>query len=82
MLLLADAIERARSTDKAAVTAALASSTFSDHIMPYGPTRFVNGQNQGARPVVTQVQQRDIKLIFPVEFASGNAVFPRPVGRG
>ncbi|MFN8701536.1 MAG: ABC transporter substrate-binding protein [Rhodospirillales bacterium] len=82
MLLLADAIERARSTDKAAVTAALASSTFSDHIMPYGPTRFVNGQNQGARPVVTQVQQRDIKLIFPVEFASGNPVFPRPVGRG
>ncbi len=82
MLLLADAIERARSTDKAAVTAALASSTFSDHIMPYGPTQFVNGQNQGARPVVTQVQQRDIKLIFPVEFASGNPVFPRPVGRG
>ena len=81
MLLLADAIERARSTDKAAINAALASSTFADHIMPYGPTQFVNGQNQGARPVVTQVQQRDIKLIFPVAFASGTAVFPRPTGR-
>ena len=82
MLLLADAIERARSTDKAAIIAALGSSTFADHIMPYGPTQFVNGQNQGARPVVTQVQQRDIKLIFPVAFASGTAVFPRPTGRG
>jgi len=81
MLLLADAIERARSTDKAALIAALGSSTFADHIMPYGPTQFVNGQNQGARPVVTQVQQRDIKLIFPVAFASGTAVFPRPTGR-
>jgi branched-chain amino acid transport system substrate-binding protein len=78
ILLLADAIERARGTDRAAVTAALASSTFADHIMPYGPTRFVNGQNQGARPVVTQVLQKDIKLIFPLEFAAGNAVYPIP----
>jgi branched-chain amino acid transport system substrate-binding protein len=81
ILLLADAIERARGADRAAITAALASSTFADHIMPYGPTRFVNGQNQGARPVVTQVLQRDIKLIYPLEFAAGNAVFPRPQGR-
>src|SRR5437899_9240529 len=43
VLLLADAIERAASTDRAKITAALASSTFSDHVMPYGPTKFVDG---------------------------------------
>ena len=54
--LLADAIERAGSADRAKVTEALAASTFADHIMPYGPTKFVNGQNQGAAPVNTQIQ--------------------------
>jgi branched-chain amino acid transport system substrate-binding protein len=55
---------------------ALAASTFADHIMPYGPTRFENGQNMGARPVNTQVQNGDIKLIFPREFADAQPVFP------
>src|SRR3989440_3981901 len=51
VLLLADALERAASADRAKLTAALESSTFSGHLMPYGPTKFVNGQNQGAAPV-------------------------------
>ena len=74
--LLADAIERAGSADRAKVTEALANSTFSDHIMPYGPTKFVNGQNTGAAPVNTQVQNGDIKVIFPAEFADAKPVFP------
>jgi branched-chain amino acid transport system substrate-binding protein len=74
--LLADAIERAGSADRAKVTEALASSTFADHIMPYGPTKFVNGQNTGAAPVNTQVQNGDIKVIFPAEFADAKPVFP------
>ena len=45
--LLADAIERAKSADRAAIIAALEASTFSDHFMPYGATKFVNGQNTG-----------------------------------
>ncbi len=81
MLLLADAIERAGSANREAIIAALASSTFGDHIMPYGPTKFVGGQNQGARPVVTQVLQKDIKLIYPLEFAAGNVVYPIPARR-
>ncbi len=55
VLLLADALERAGSADRAKIIDALASSTFSGHIMPYGPTKFVNGQNQGAAPANTQV---------------------------
>ncbi|MBT9291508.1 ABC transporter substrate-binding protein [Prosthecodimorpha staleyi] len=74
--LLADAIERAGSSDRAKITEALANSTFADHIMPYGPTKFVNGQNQGAAPVNTQVQNGDIKVIFPDAFSDAKPVFP------
>ena len=78
VLLIADALERAASTDRAKIIAALASSTFSGHIMPYGPTKFVNGQNQGARPVDLQVLENDIKVILPPEVANAKAVFPMP----
>lgn len=78
VLLLADAIERAASADRAAITRALADSTFADHIMPYGPTRFVGGQNLGGAPVNTQVQDRDIKVIFPSDFANAKPLFPVP----
>jgi len=74
--LVADALERGASADRAKITAALASSTWSGHIMPYGPTKFVNGQNQGAAPCNTQVQDNDIKVILPAEFANGKAIFP------
>jgi branched-chain amino acid transport system substrate-binding protein len=78
VLLLADALERAASSERAQIIAALASSTFAGHVMPYGPTRFVNGQNQGAAPVNTQVVGDDIKVIFPADFASAAPVFPMP----
>ncbi len=76
VLLLADALERAASADRKAVVAAIASSTFTGHIMPYGPTKFENGQNTGAAPVNTQVQGKDIKVIFPDDFADAKPVFP------
>ena len=78
MLLLADAIERAGSVDRGKITEALASSTFAGHIMPYGPTKFVNGQNQGAAPVNLQVQGNDIKVIFPEAFADAKPIYPVP----
>jgi len=78
VLLLADALEKAASADRAKVQAALEASTFAGHIMPYGPTKFVNGQNQGAAPVNTQIQGNDIQVIFPANFASAKPVFPTP----
>ncbi|MFV2034538.1 MAG: ABC transporter substrate-binding protein, partial [Halocynthiibacter sp.] len=72
----ADAMERAGSADKEAVIAAMASSTWDGHAMPYGPTKMNNGQNEGAQPVNTQVLNNDIDVIFPKEFASGEVVFP------
>jgi len=78
VLLLADAIERAQSTDRTKITEALGSSAFDGHIMPYGPTKFVDGQNAGAAPVNTQVQGGDIKVIFPADFADAKPTFPVP----
>ena len=76
MQLLADAIERAKSSDRAAIIDALSKSTFSDHIMPYGATQFVNGQNMGAQPLMTQVVKGDIKVIVPREFREVDPIFP------
>lgn len=78
VMLLADAIGRAGAPDRAKIAEALAATTgaFKGHIMPYGETKFVNGQNQGAGPVNTQVQGNDIKVIFPEAFADAKPVFP------
>jgi branched-chain amino acid transport system substrate-binding protein len=75
--LVADAAERAGSTDRAKIIAALAATKgFTGHIMPYGETAFVDGQNQGAAPVNTQVQGGEIKVIFPERFSDAKPVFP------
>jgi branched-chain amino acid transport system substrate-binding protein len=78
VLLIADAIERAGAADRGKLITALEGSTFTGHVMPYGPTKFVNGQNQGAAPVNTQVLDNDIQVIFPASFASAKPVFPMP----
>jgi branched-chain amino acid transport system substrate-binding protein len=74
--LLADAIQRARSRDRATLIESLSSSTWNGHFMPYGPTRFVNGQNQGAQPLMTQVLDGDIKVVLPKTYAEAQPVFP------
>ncbi len=74
--LVADALEKAGGADRVKLIEALAASDFAGHIMPYGPTKFENGQNTGAAPVNTQVQGGDIKVIFPDTFADARPVFP------
>ena len=76
VMLLADAIERAKSGERAAIIDALEKSTFADHFMPYGPTKFVNGQNTGAQPLMTQVVKNDIKVIVPRDYRETEPVFP------
>jgi branched-chain amino acid transport system substrate-binding protein len=76
--LYASALEAAKSADKAAVIAALEASTWADHFMPYGPTKFVNGQNQGGRAALLQASKTDIDVVWPNEFAGTKPVFPRP----
>jgi branched-chain amino acid transport system substrate-binding protein len=78
VFLVADALERAKSADRAKLIEALASSTYVSPIMPYGPTKFVNGNNEGAAPANTQVLDNDIKCVLPPQFANAKAVFPMP----
>ena len=78
MMFTVDAIERAGSSDREAITAAMTASTWDGSIMPYGPTKIENGQNTGAKPLVTQVQGDQIVVVNPSEYASGKAIFPRP----
>lgn len=73
-----DAVERARTADKEAVIKALEASTWSDHFMPYGPTKFVNGQNQGGRAVLLQASKTDIDVVWPNDYATTKPIFPRP----
>jgi branched-chain amino acid transport system substrate-binding protein len=74
--LLADAIERAKSRDRAAILDALANSTWDRHFMPYGPTQFAGGQNQGAQPLMLQVLKNDIRVVLPNTFAETAPVYP------
>ncbi len=74
--LLADAIERAKSTRREDIIAALEKSSWSDHFMPFGPTRFVDGQNEGARPLMMQVLKNDIRVVQPDSYAETKPVFP------
>jgi branched-chain amino acid transport system substrate-binding protein len=76
MKWLAASIEQAKSAKREDILNALANSTWSDHIMPYGPTKIVNGQNMGAAPLMTQVLKNDIKVIIPKQFAELDPVFP------
>ena len=76
--LYADALQRAATADKEKVIAALESSTWSDHFMPYGATKFVNGQNQGGKAVLLQATKTDIDVVWPNEFAAAKPVFPKP----
>jgi branched-chain amino acid transport system substrate-binding protein len=77
-MLLADSLENAKSAGKEQLIAALNASTFKAELMPYGPTKFVNGQNEGAKAAVLQADKGDIKVIAPEEFAEMKAVFPKP----
>jgi branched-chain amino acid transport system substrate-binding protein len=74
--LLADAIERARSAKREDIVAALAASTWSGHFMPYAATRFVEGQNQSALPLMMQVLKGDIRVVLPNTYAETEPVFP------
>ncbi|NML48733.1 ABC transporter substrate-binding protein [Ramlibacter sp. G-1-2-2] len=74
----ADALERAKTDERAAAIAALEASTWFPEVMPYGPTKFVNGQNTGGRAVLLQATKTDIGVVWPNEFAEAKPVFPRP----
>lgn len=78
MQLIADALEKAASADRAKLIETLSTQTFGDTVMPYGPIRFEKGDNTGSRLVNTQIRGDRIEVVFPKEFATTEPVFPMP----
>jgi branched-chain amino acid transport system substrate-binding protein len=77
--VIADALERAKSSDRNALRDALATTNMTDHILPQGPIVFgPDGQNTNATAVITQVQGGVVKVVWPDTYAEAKPVFPVP----
>lgn len=77
--VIADALERAKSTDHEAIRKALAETNITEHILPQGPIVFgPDGQNKNAAPAIMQVQGGKIKVVWPKKYAIAKPVFPCP----
>lgn len=75
--VLADALERAKSTSSDKVRAALAETNLNDSILPVkGALRFDKSGQANVWPVFFQVLNSEIEVIWPKEFLTSNAVFP------
>ncbi len=82
MWLLADALERAKSTDRAAIVDALEKSTFSQPHHAVRPHEVRQRPERGAQPLMTQVVKNDIKVIIPRDYREVEPVFPEGVEDG
>ncbi len=72
-VVLADAIERAGSTDKSKVRDALAATNVSTF---YGPIKFsANGMNEARELPIIQVQDKSIKVLHPAGIKNGELTF-------
>jgi branched-chain amino acid transport system substrate-binding protein len=72
-VVLADAIERAGSSDKNKVRDALAATNVATF---YGPIKFsANGMNEVRDLPVIQVQDKSIKVVHPADIKDGELVF-------
>ncbi len=74
--VLADALERAGSTDGSKLRDALAATKLEDHILPMGPIMFdEKGENANAQAILSQIQSGTHKIVFPLEYADSKIVF-------
>jgi branched-chain amino acid transport system substrate-binding protein len=80
-LVLADAINRARSTSPEEIRKALAATNIPAEqlIMPWSGIKFdEKGQNTGVRAILQQVQKGAYVTIYPFELAAGDVAYPMP----
>jgi branched-chain amino acid transport system substrate-binding protein len=77
--VLADALERAKSTDREAVREALSKTNLAEHILPQGPIVFgPDGQNKNAQAAMMQILGGKIVTVWPETYAEGKYIFPEP----
>ncbi|MEX2323719.1 MAG: ABC transporter substrate-binding protein [Acidimicrobiia bacterium] len=76
--VVADALERAGSSDPADVRAALATTNIADHFLAYpGPITFDDtGENINAEPVLMQVIDGKVQQVLPIGLRETDPVFP------
>lgn len=81
LLVLADAINRAGSTDHYAIREALRGTNIpgSKLIMPWSGVRFdETGQNVLAKGILGQIQNDEFRIVWPPEHAETRAIWPAP----
>ena len=80
MMLIADVVERAKSTDPDAIVEALRKSNWSGGLMQYaGPVVFNElGDNPNAITTMIQILGGKPVAVWPKEAAVSKFVFPRP----
>ncbi|MGH7390566.1 MAG: ABC transporter substrate-binding protein [Candidatus Rokuibacteriota bacterium] len=78
--LIADILERARSTDSDAIVAAMKTTSYAGALMQYGgPIQFDElGDNPNAIPTMIQILGQRPVAVWPKEAALKKFVFPRP----
>ncbi len=77
--VLADAIERAKSTNREAIREALTKTNMANHILPQGPIVFgPDGQNKNAQAAMMQILGGKIVTVWPEAYAEGKYIFPQP----
>jgi len=77
--VIADALERSKSTDREALREALSKTHITNHILPQGPIVFgPDGQNKNARAALMQVLGGKIVVVWPEEYSEAKWVFPQP----
>lgn len=79
LMVLADAIDRAKSTDGPVIRDALAATKIPGErtIMPWSVCSFdADGQNQGAHPILIQYVNKSWVTIFPDSVAIGKPAWP------
>lgn len=80
-VLVLDAVQRAGSTDGAAVREALAATSLTEHLLPQaGPLTFgEDGQNPDVLSPLTQLIDGSPQVVWPPEFRVAEPVFPDPL---
>lgn len=79
VMVIADALERAKSTKPEALQEALKTTNMKQDMMVGGPVQFTpNGDNTGANTALLQVQKGDVKVVLPKDTAQAEVIFPTP----
>ena len=78
-LLIADALERAGSSNPKDIRDALAKSNLKEHLLCGGPITFDEvGQNKNVISPLAQIFDGAYKVVWPKDFALADPVFPMP----